>query len=235
MKKINHTNFQSDYKNYLYTGFAGILMRTNHKKLSYGVDKKMNKKILEIGGGANPHFKIVNLEGVEEYWISDNKILLDNLKLNKTNINNVPINYHNAEKDPFYNDFVSKNIKFNRIIASHVLEHIPNPEKTFLKWIDLLEPDGQLDIAIPCDPGILFRIGQLIGRKKAIKNYKLNFKEIELMMSREHINSCQNIQKIIKYYTSSKITYFPFKVPFINLNLFMFIKIKKDKDFLNYK
>ena len=66
--------------------------------------------------------------------------------------------------------------------------------------MDLLQDNGRLDIAIPCDPGMLFRLGQLVGRKKAMKNYNMSYKEIELMLSREHINSAQNLLKIIKFY-----------------------------------
>ena len=95
----------------------------------------------------------------------------------------------------------------------------------------MLDENGRLDIAIPCDPGILFRLGQLIGRKKAMKNYGMSFKEVELMLSREHINSCQNLLKIVKFYTDSKYSYFPFRVPYVNLNLFIFIRIYKN-DFI---
>jgi hypothetical protein len=39
----------------------------------------------------------------------------------------------------------------------------PEPEFAILKWVGLLEPDGLLSIAIPCDPGRLWRLGQKIG------------------------------------------------------------------------
>ena len=231
MKYLKKLNYSAGYEKYLYTGLAGFLMRRNHINLSSEVSGNLNNRILEIGGGASPHFNIVDLENVNEYWISDNKYLLKETYTKNDAELNFKIYNHNAEVDSGYSEFLNKNIKFNRIIASHVWEHLPNPEEIFLKWINLLDEDGRLDIAIPCDPGILFRLGQLVGRKKAMKNYGMSFKEIELMLSREHINSCQNLLKIVKFYTHSKYSYFPFRVPFVNLNLFIFIRVYK-KDFI---
>ena len=227
MEKLN---YQSGYEKYLYTGLAGKLMKRNHIHLSSKVPDNLNKSILEIGGGAAPHFSFIKLKDVKEYWISDNEYLLSSKDKSKENSSGFQINYHYADVDPSYQQFFEKNIKFSRIVISHVWEHLPNPEKVFLDWINLLEENGRLDIAIPCDPGIVFRIGQLIGRKKAMKNYNMSFKEVELMHSREHINPSQNLLRIANFYTKCKLSYFPFKIPFINLNLFIFIRVYK-KDF----
>jgi len=231
MKYLKKLDYKAGYEKYLYTGFAGFLMRRNHINLSSEISGNLNNRILEIGGGANPHFKIIDLENVNEYWISDNEYLLKETYTKNDEKLDFKIFNHNAEADSGYSEFFKKNIKFNRIIASHVWEHLPNPEEIFLKWINLLDENGRLDIAIPCDPGILFRLGQLVGRKKAMKNYGMSFKEVELMLSREHINSCQNLLKIVKFYTDSKYSYFPFRVPSVNLNLFIFIKVYKN-DFI---
>lgn len=228
MKYLKKLNYKSGYEKYLYTGIAGLLMRINHFKLSSNISENLNKKILEIGGGAVPHFKFIELKNVNEYWISDFDYLIKESKFKKQDKTNFSIKYHNAETDPSYYEFFENNIKFTRIIASHVLEHLPNPEKILLDWINLLEDDGRLDIVIPCDPGIFFRFGQLLGRKKAMRNYGMSFKELELMLAREHINPCQNLIKIVKFYTDAKLSYFPFKIPLINLNLFVFIRINKE-------
>lgn len=230
MKNLKKLNYQSGYEKYLYTGLAGFVMRRNHISLSSKISGDLNYRILEIGGGASPHFNFVNLENVSEYWISDNEYLLKENYIKKSQEIDFKVYNHNAESDPDYLKFFENNIKFNRIIASHVWEHLPNPEKKFLDWINLLHDDGRLDIAIPCDPGLLFRMAQLVGRKKAMKNYNMSFKEVELMLSREHINSCQNLLKVVKFYSDSKYSYFPFKIPSINLNLFIFVRVYK-KDF----
>ena len=218
MEKLNYS---IGYEKYLYTGLAGMLMKKNHTHLSLKVPKYLNKRILEIGGGASPHYNFINLTGVGEYWISDKEYLLSSKNNAKENSIAFNLNYHYVDTDPNYQEFFTKNIKFSRIIVSHVWEHLQNPEKIFLNWMSLLEDDGRIDIAIPCDPGIIFRLGQLIGRRKAMKNYDMSFKEVELMHSREHINPSQNLLRIANFYTKGKISYFPFKLPLVNLNLFV--------------
>ena len=216
------------YNKYLYTGMQGFVMKKNHKILSSHVPLKQNKTILDIGGAAAPHCSIINLDGVSEYWISDYKKILDNcIDLPQYNIKK-----HYFNDDPDFDYFNNSEIRFTRIIASHVWEHVENPEETLLKWVSLLDEDGQLDIAIPCDPGWAWRLGQLVGRKKAVKVYGMSSKDIDLMMTREHVNSCQNLIRIIKSYTDVKAQYYPFKVPITDINLFIFFSLKKS-DFIS--
>ncbi len=219
MEKIN---FQYDgYNQYLYTGLQGYVMKQNHKILSKGIKAKQNQKILEIGGAIKPHLSIIELNGVDEYWISDSREIFDK----NDDLKNYNIKEHIYDNDTEYKKFTSSNKTFTRIIASHVWEHVINPEETLLKWISLLDKNGILDIAIPCDPGWAWRLGQLIGRKKASKNYNMTSRQIDLMMTREHINSCQNLIKIIRAYTNKNGSYFPFNIPIVDINLFVFFRL----------
>ena len=61
MEKLN---YQSGYEKYLYTGLAGKLMKRNHIHLSSKAPENLNKSILEIGGGAAPHFSFIKLKDV---------------------------------------------------------------------------------------------------------------------------------------------------------------------------
>ena len=211
------------YESYLYTGIQGFFMRMNHKILSKNVKKESNKVILDIGGAAKSHCSIVSLEEVDEYWISDSKKMLD--KCSETPGYNLKKHYF--DEDPDFKHLKNSGIKFSRIIASHVWEHVSCPEETLLNWMSLLDDDGQLDIAIPCDPGLAWRTGQLVGRKKAVKLYGMSSDDIDLMMTREHVNACQNLIRIIKSYTNLRGKYFPFKIPIISINLFVFFRLKK--------
>ena len=226
MKKLD---FQYDgYDEYMYTGIQGFIMRKNHEILSRKIPMKLNNKILEIGGGAKPHCSVVKLNNLKEYWISDSRNILDS----STEISKHNIKKHFYDEDPNYEYFKNSDHLFSRIIASHVWEHVTDPEGTLLKWVSLLNYEGVLDIAIPCDPGWAWRLGQLAGRKKAMKIYNLSSSDIDLLMTREHINSCQNLIRIIKSYTNKGGSYFPFFIPFIDINFFVFFRLYKS-DFLS--
>jgi phosphatidylethanolamine/phosphatidyl-N-methylethanolamine N-methyltransferase len=215
------------YDEYLYTGIQGFFMRKNHEILSKRIPSICNKVILEIGGGAKPHCSLVKLNGVEEYWISDSPRVLDG----KCELSHHNLKKHYYNDDPNFKNFKKSGKLFTRIIASHVLEHVHNPEETLLKWVDLLSDDGVLDIAIPCDPGYAWRLGQLFGRKKAKKLYNLSSADIDLLMTREHINSCQNLITIIKSYTNKRGRYFPLFIPIVDVNLFVIFRLYKS-DFI---
>lgn len=160
---LDKKNFDySGYDEYLYTGLQGFVMRQNHKLLSKNIPEKLNKRILEIGGAAKPHCSLIELKGVDEYWISDFKEVFDK----NTNLVDSEIKRHIYETDRDYQYFTDSNQTFTRIIASHVWEHIDGPEGILLKWVSLLDDEGCIDIAIPCDPGWAWKLGQLVNRKK---------------------------------------------------------------------
>jgi phosphatidylethanolamine/phosphatidyl-N-methylethanolamine N-methyltransferase len=211
------------YDEYLYTGLQGYVMRKNHKYLSRNIPEKLNRRILDIGGGAKPHCSLIDLKGVNEYWVSDTRSVFEK----NTSLSDYKIKKHFFEDDCDYNYFVKSKTTFSRIIASHVWEHVDDPESHLLKWINLLDNDGCLDIAIPCDPGWAWRLGQLVGRKKAVKLYNMSSKDIDLMMTREHINSCQNLKRIIYSYTNKSGRYYPSFIPIIDINLFIFFRLTK--------
>ncbi len=228
MQSREKLNFQYDgYQDYLYTGIQGVLMRKNHKILSRNIPPALNKNILEIGGGAKPHCSIIKLNDVHEYWISDARHILDhNIEVSKHNIKK-----HFYEDDPNYDHFKHSGKSFTRIIASHVWEHVTDAEGALLKWVDLLTDDGVIDIAIPCDPGWAWRLGQLVGRKKAMKIFNLSSADIDLKMTRQHVKSCQNLIRIIRSYTNKKGRYFPLFIPLVDMNLFVFFRLYKS-DFI---
>lgn len=211
------------YEKYLYSGLQGLVMRRNHHILSQGLPSGVNKSVLEIGGAAKPHCTIVPLKGVETYWVSDRKQVFQN--------NPPPVHLglkeHYFDNDPEFEDFQSAGITFSRIIASHVWEHVDDPEVALLKWVSLLDLNGIIDIAIPCDPGWAWRLGQWVGRKKASKVYGISPHDLDLLMTREHINSCQNLTRIVKAYTGKTGKYFPFLIPITDINLFIFFRLSR--------
>ena len=91
----------------------------------------------------------------------------------------------------------------------------------------MLNNDDVLDIAIPCDPVWAWRLGQLVGKGKAMNTYNLSSADIDLIMTREHINYCQNLMRIIKSCTNKRGRYFPLSIPIVGVNLFVFFRVYK--------
>jgi len=230
-KKLPNEVYENNNYNYVnYSGAAGILFRINHFLLSFGIDKKFNKNILEIGGGAKPHINFMNNhKNIETYTIIDDIRFLhviEDLKLKYKNIKFELIDYRDL-------DTINKKKKiFTRLVSSHCFEHISNFEDVFIKYLNLMNKNSIISIALPCDPGLLWRLLQYISYFKQKSFYRWNsFKEKDLDDARDHVTPVQNILKILNFYFKKiNFIFFPFFFPIIWLNIFVILQMNI-KDF----
>lgn len=86
---------------------------------------------------------------------------------------------------------------FDRLIATHVLEHIPEPHLALAEWVRVLKPGGTLSLILPCDPGLAWRLGRHFGPRRRAKAAGLDY---DYYMAREHVNSIYNLRQIVRYH-----------------------------------
>ena len=220
-KKKEFKKLTSDYKNHLYTGLQGFLMRMCHKQLeNYNFPKNISK-VLEIGAGNEPHFKFIK-HHFDEYHIAETtKEDIGDYKEN----NKIKKIIYDGKKLPYDDE------SFDRIIISHCLEHIYYPEEFIFEMMRKLKTGGILSISLPTDPGLLFRLGRLYLKIFSIKKtYKISSEKFDYMNATEHVNSIFNLHSIIKYNFKNiaKETYIPFRIKSFDLNLFYNIHLIKN-------
>ena len=92
-----------------------------------------------------------------------------------------------------------ENASFDRLIATHVLEHLYRPHEVLREWARVLRPGGTLSIVLPCDPGLLWRIGRRFGPRARAHAQGIPY---DYAMAREHVNSITNLVTFINYYFS---------------------------------
>jgi phosphatidylethanolamine/phosphatidyl-N-methylethanolamine N-methyltransferase len=115
---------------------------------------------------------------------------------------------------------------------SHVLEHISEPENYILKVLTKLKKGGFLSISLPCDPGLLWRLGRLYQKTFHLKK-KLNLsdQDYDYMIATEHVNSIFNLISILKHNFKENIVieqFLPFKfLKSADCNLFYNLTIVK--------
>lgn len=116
---------------------------------------------------------------------------------------------------------------FDRYIAVHVLEHLPNLPACIREAYRLLNKEkGQLLIVIPCEGSPAYSIARKISAERV---YKRNFKgSYKWLISREHINLPPEIlAELDPYFTIEKKTLFPLPfLPFIFNNLCIGLALK---------
>ena len=218
-------------KNYdnLYKGFSGYFFKQAHinlEKLNYKItsnDNNFNNKkinILEVGPGRHSHHGYIEFNhNIKKYFIYDKHFKYCLILKNK-NSHNYFTYINNLKK-------IKKN-SLDRIICSHVLEHVPEPEKFILTLYKLLKKGGTISITLPCDPGFLWSLGRLFNYMTFWKFKKITKKEYLYHMAHEHINSIQNLKAILKYNFDNFIdSFLPFKIRSINFNLMYNIVITK--------
>lgn len=213
---------KNNYKKVNYTGISKYLYFINHKLLDLFVNKKYDKHIIEIGGGAHSHIEYMDLKNIRTYTIVDSAKFKKTIFELQKKYPNITIKFIDYKKK-----FLFKK-KFTRMIASHSFEHFERFEENFLSLLNLMKKDALISIALPCDPGVTWRILQYFSYFNQKKYYKWeNLREKDLDDARDHITPVQNILKIINYYfNSTKKIFFPFLLPLIEINIFLILQIK---------
>ena len=107
---------------------------------------------------------------------------------------------------------------FNRILAIHVLEHLPDLPRALDEIKRILHPDGTFSVMIPCDPGFAYSIARNISARRLFEQrYKQSY---NWFIACEHINRPDEILVELRSRFAIKHRFFfPLLVPMINPNL----------------
>jgi SAM-dependent methyltransferase len=116
---------------------------------------------------------------------------------------------------------------FDRAVAVHVLEHLPNLPKALDELRRLLCAGGRLSVVIPCDPGFVYGIGRrFTAQREFERRYNLPY---EIFVRREHINSPREITELLRErFSIEHRRFFPLRVPVVDLNVCIGITARAD-------
>ena len=113
---------------------------------------------------------------------------------------------------------------FDRLIATHVLEHLPNPVNVLREWNRVVRENGIISIVLPCDPGMLWRIGRHLGPRRNARKLGIAY---DYLQAAEHINSIFYLVVFIRYHFDLATEFwYPTRIPAPDLNLFYICHIR---------
>jgi SAM-dependent methyltransferase len=115
---------------------------------------------------------------------------------------------------------------FDRAIAIHVLEHLPNLPAALEEIARLLKPGGVFAVVIPCEGGLGYGIGRRFTTWRAFeRRYHTSYR---WLIENEHVNQAHEILRELRSrFDFADVTYFPSRVPVIDLNVLIGITCVK--------
>jgi SAM-dependent methyltransferase len=114
---------------------------------------------------------------------------------------------------------------FNRILAIHVLEHLPDLPKALDEIKRLLSENGRLSVLIPCDPGLAYAMARNLSARRIFEQrYQQSY---DWYVTSEHINSPKEIiGELEKRFKITHRYYFPLLIPVAVTNLVIALTLK---------
>lgn len=183
----------------------------NYPAHMFKKDKKRKKhwKTLELGGGIGSHVPFEDLN-CQEYMILElRQNIVDALAVKHPEVKGIlgDCQKKYAEKGTL-----------DRIIAIHVLEHLPDLPEALKQMRYALKEDGVAHIVIPCEGSLAYSMCRKISAERLF--HKLYHMDYTWFIKSEHINlPYEIIEEINKYFDIRYKRYFPVPLPFLFCNI----------------
>ena len=168
------------------------------------------QRTLEIGAGLGAHLSYEDLESQEYYAVE----LLDSLaqSLDETYPGVTTLVADCQQRLPFEDGF------FDRVLAIHVLEHLPNLPAALGEVARVLAQDGRFVAVIPCEGGVAYSLARRLTSKRL---FEREFgRDYDWFIGSEHINVPWEIKgELEKRFHVAEARYFPLRIPAVAVNL----------------
>lgn len=117
---------------------------------------------------------------------------------------------------------------FDRILAIHVLEHLPNLPATVAEAYRVCARGGVFSVVIPCEGGLAYGLARRLSAQRIFQaRYKQSYR---WFIEREHVNRPDEIiSELGKCFEISRAKYFPLAIPSQLVNLVIGLTCKPRK------
>ena len=229
----NAPSYESNYikaydENNTEKTLAGSFLQKSHYLLEKTLPKGCTyDRVLEVGAGTGHHFRYVK-HAFQQYDMSDGNDAMLAIAEKKYSSQITEKLLALVKQDATALTYPDNS--FDRLIATHVLEHLHNPVSVLKEWNRVVRPGGIISIVLPCDPGMLWRFGRHFGPRRNATKAGIAY---NYMQAAEHVNSIFNLVIFIRYHFELlNECWYPARIPVPDLNLFYVchLKVKSKQD-----
>ena len=203
---------RDDYMKYfheIYSERYGAVAKFNH---TYPLSSaRPGIRTLEIGAGLGEHLDFEDASEQEEYVALE---LRDEMA--------AVIAQAHPGISTLVGDVVAgldvADASFDRVVAIHVLEHLPNLPPALDEVRRVLKPGGLFEIVIPCEGGFGYALGRRVTSKRVFeKRYNMDY---DWYIKSEHFNvPGEIVEELDPRFARQRSSWWPLKVPSVHLNL----------------
>lgn len=218
-QKIISDDFMQCWHEELRKNFS-IMDKFNHEYVVKNAPANF-VRTLEIGAGLGEHLTYEKLSAKQKQGYVGLEIR-ENMaaEFHKKNPD-IAITVADCQKTLPYDDD-----HFDRIIAIHVLEHLPNLPAAIKEAYRLCnKKTGTFSVVIPCEGGLLYSLARKISAQRLFeKRYKQSY---QWFIEREHLSTPDEILEELKpYFKITHRHFFPFMLPSVGANLAIGLTLK---------
>lgn len=210
------------------SNYSGLLqsavMRASHRLVERHFNQRDHfARVLEIGAGTGEHLAFVR-HGYDQYVLTDmdaKALAVAKSKLPQPQNGKLSFETQDGGQLTYADN------SFDRLIATHVLEHLYQPHLVLKEWRRVVKNGGVLSILIPTDPGLAWRLGRRLGPRKNALALGIAY---DYVMAREHVNACGNLVAFMRHYFAVRTeSWWPLFIPSVDVNLFFACHITVSK------
>lgn len=198
------------------TTLAGRFLQKSHELLEDLLpDDFVAEEVVEVGAGSGHHYGYLK-RPPRRYYLTDGSekmlAVASSRHAREVAAGRVVIEQQDATRLTYEDG------RFDRLIATHVLEHIPDPVSVLREWNRVVRPGGLISIVLPCDPGFLWRLGRHFGPRRNAKKVGLPY---DYVQAADHVNSIFNLVVFIRHHFEDVTErWYPARVAMPDVNLF---------------
>lgn len=209
--------FAEVYDELNYTGGPqGFVMRAGHSfsERQFGPERRF-ERVLEVGAGTGVHFPFVR-HAADEYYVTD----LDPKALDvaRARIESLRTDVRSVFEVQSASALTYGDHSFDRLVATHVLEHLYEPHVVLREWRRVVKTGGVITVLLPTDPGLAWRMGRRFGPRRRARGMGIDY---DYVMAREHVNPLNNLIAFLRHeFPRRAEDWWPWRIPSMDLNLF---------------